>query len=292
MTISLFSITVVVAAGAAYAVLDLVRKRLMGGLTARALLVWLALLPVPIFWAVAAADGWQLTSAYWSAGLVSIGVNVVANLAFLKALEIAPLGVTIPLLSLTPVFATLLSIRLLGELPNPVQWAGIVCVVLGAFALNWHPDDGVTFKGAWRSLTREKGSLLMVVTALGWSITPPFDKLASEAAGTYEHGTLLNLGVGLAVLLLVVAQGEAKSLRFARSDLGWLLASAVIGFTSLALLLKAYTVAWVGLVEAGRRAVNSVLALVFGRLYFDETVRKAQLAAVALMSVGVALIFL
>jgi drug/metabolite transporter (DMT)-like permease len=69
-------------------------------------------------------------------------------------------------------------------------------------------------------------------------------------------------------------------------------ASAVIGFTALVLLLKAYALVWVGFVETVRRAVNSVLALAFGRWILGETVSPAQIVAVVLMSLGVALIFL
>ncbi len=292
MTISLLSVALAVAAGVSYAVLDLLRKRLTTNLGALALLVWLALAPVPLFAVAAFVGGWHLESSYWMPGLISIGVNVVANLAFLRALETAPLGLTVPLLSLTPVFASVMSIWVLGELPSILQWVGIGSVVVGAFALNYDPGDGATLQAVWRSLTREKGSMLMIVTALGWSITPPFDKLAAEASGTYEHGMLLNLGVALATLAVVAIRGELASLRLERSDLRLLTGSAVVSFVALVVLLEAYAVVWVGFVETVRRAVNSELALVFGGLYFRETIRKAQIVAVVLMSLGVGLIFL
>lgn len=294
MTITLVSVMLVVAAGVSYAVLDLLRKRLTVSLASDALLFWLAATAVPLFLGAAALDGapWRLESGYWGPGMVSIVVNIAANLAFLKALEVAPLGVTIPLLSLTPVFATLLSIRVLGELPAAADWAGIACVVIGAFILNYDPGDGVSVAAAWRSLVQSKGSLLMIGTALGWSITPAFDKLAVEASGTYEHGALLNLGVALGALGFVLARGRPGSLRLRRADLWPLGASAVVGFVALAVLLEAYKVAWIGFVETVRRAVNSALALVFGRAFFGESIGRLQVTAVILMSVGVGLIFL
>jgi drug/metabolite transporter (DMT)-like permease len=283
----------VVAVGALYAVFDLLRKRLTGVLPPAALLVWLALGQVPLFLLLAArGEGGAPGPGYWLPGLASIVLNIVANLAFLRALEIAALGVTVPLLSLTPVFATVLSIRVLGEMPSPIQMAGIVVAVVGAFALNFRPGAGATPRAMWRALVREKGSLLMIGVALCWSITPAFDKLAVGASSVYVHGLLLNGGVGLGALLWLVARGESATLRPRGAAAGALTASAVVGFVALVLLLNAYSVVWVGFVETVRRAVNSTLALVFGRWLLKETIRPAQVVAVVLMSLGVALIFL
>ncbi|MDH3522226.1 MAG: DMT family transporter [Acidobacteriota bacterium] len=292
MDLSLLPMLMAASVGALYATFDLLRKRLTLSMPPAALLVWLALAQVPLFVAmVAGGEGFAIGPGYWAPGLASIALNIVANVAFLRALEIASLGVTVPLLSLTPVFATLLSIQLLGELPSAVQMAGIVIAVVGAFALNFDPGEGATPAGVWRSLVREKGSLLMILVALCWSVTPAFDKLAVGASGVYTHGTLLNAGVGLGALAWLLVRGEAGTLRPRHFVGGTVAASAVVGFAALVLLLKAYGLAWVGVVETIRRAVNSALALVFGRWLFGETIRPAQIVAVVLMSLGVALVF-
>lgn len=282
----------VAAVGALYAVFDLLRKKLTGAFPAAAMLVWLALGQVPLFALVVwRAETFSVSSSYWIPGMVSIGLNIVANLAFIKALEIASLGVTIPLLSLTPVFATLLSIRVLGQLPSTWQMVGIVLAVAGAFALNFDPGQGATPAGVWRSLVHEKGSLLMIGVALCWSVTPAFDKLAVESSGVYMHGLLLNGGVGLGALIWVLVQRQTASLRPRHAVGGVLVLAAVVGFVALVLLLKAYGSVWVGFVETLRRAVNSGLALAFGYWLFKERVRRIQLVAVALMTAGVALLF-
>jgi len=282
----------VVAVGALYAVFDLVRKKLTGSMPAAAILVWLALGQVPLFVLVVWRQGdFAIGPEYWIPGLVSILFNIVANLAFLRALEIASLGVTIPLLSLTPAFATLLSIRVLGQLPSPIQMLGILLAVAGAFVLNFDPGQGATPAGVWRSLAREKGSLLMIGVALCWSITPAFDKLAVEASGVYTHGLLLNGGVGVGALLWLAARGKVRTLRPNRFVGGTVLVASLVGFVALVFLLKAYSSVWVGFVETIRRAVNSGLALAFGYWLFQERVRKAQVLAVILMTAGVALLF-
>jgi drug/metabolite transporter (DMT)-like permease len=293
MTISLLSVSMVVAVGMLYGVFDLLRKRLTTALPAASMLVWLALGQVPLFALVVwRSESVAIDSAYWLPGLLSIGINIVANLAFLRALEIASLGVTIPLLSLTPAFATLLSVRVLGELPSGLQMTGVLLTVAGAFALNFDPGEGATPAGVWRSLVRERGSLLMIGVALCWSITPAFDKLAVEASGVYTHGLLLNGGVGLGALVWLAATGRAATLKPRRAVSGLLILAAVVGFTALVLLLTSYATVWVGLVETLRRAVNSFLALAFGYWLFGDGIRRGQVVAVLLMTLGVALLFL
>lgn len=282
----------VVAVGALYATFDLLRKKMAGAMPAAAILVWLALGPVPLFAFVVWWSGsFAVGSQYWVPGLISILFNVVANIAFLRALEISSLGVTIPLLSLTPAFATLLSIRILGQTPSSIQMVGVLLAVAGAFALNFDPGQGATPAGVWRSLMREKGSLLMIGVALCWSITPAFDKLAVEASGVYTHGLLLNAGVGVGALFWLLAQGKLATLKPQRSVGGAMTLAVLVGFVALVLLLKAYSTVWVGFVETIRRAVNSGLALAFAYWLFHERVRKAQILAVLLMTAGVALIF-
>jgi len=293
MTISLIPVLQVVAVGLLYGVFDLLRKRLTGALRPAPMLVWLALAQVPLFaWMLWRNEAVVIEDAYWGPGLISIALNIVANIAFIKALEIAALGVTIPLLSLTPVFATILSIRVLGELPSIGQMVGILLAVVGAFALNFDPGEGATPRAVWRCLVREKGSLLMIGVALCWSITPAFDKLAVASSGVYTHGLLLNAGVGVGALAWLVLSGGVRTLKPSQSIAVPIVLSAVVGFVALILLLDAYTELWVGLVETVRRAVNSVVALAFGAWLFGERIRAMQVLAIVLMSAGVALIFL
>ena len=127
--------------------------------------------------------------------------------------------------------------------------------VAGAFALNFDPGQRATPAGVWRSLVREKGSLLMIGVALCWSITPAFDKLAVEASGVYTHGLLLNGGVGLGALAWLLARGRVATLKPRNAVGGVLVLAAVIGFVALVLLLTSYATVWVGIVETVRRVL-------------------------------------
>ena len=259
--------------------------------------------PVPLLFGLAGGMApffvvWHLqqkgappTSAYWAPGLASTMINVAANLAFIEAVRRSPLSVTIPLLSLTPVFTSLVAIPLLGEVPDLRQWLGIGAVVIGAFWLNL--GRGVpNMTLAWRAFLQEPGSRLMVGVALMWSLAMPLDKMAVGASSPSFHGIVLNVGVALALVVLALMRGRLGEFQDLRSRPGLLLAGVLLSVGALALQLLAIRLVWVGFVETMKRGVGSFLALLWGHLIFHEPLEAQRFVAVALMGVGVALILL
>lgn len=291
MTLPLTALTLVVASSLGWSVFDLMRKILVRSIPPLPLLFLLTLGAVPCFalwWGVAGGAG--PSSGYWLPAVGSVVLNVGANVAFILAISLAPLSVTIPLLSLLPVFTAVAAIPLLGEVPSPRQWAGILLVVAGAA---WLSAGG----GRWKSpggfaaaLLREKGSLLMVAVALFWACTVPLDKLAMRQASPSFHALFLVVGVAAAVLGILVLRGETAQLAAAARAPRRLVLAVVISATALGLQLLALPLVWVGLVETIKRGIGNVMALVFGRFLLREAVGWLQLLAVLLMAAGVGLI--
>lgn len=275
-----------------FAGLDLLRKVLAGRVRPLPLLVYLALGPAPLFgiwwaWAGPAAPA----AGYWPPGLGSVALNVAANLAMLQAVRVSPLSLTIPLLSLTPVFTALISIPLLGEVPTAGQWLGIALVVVGAFVLQ--------FGGQRRSgrellaaFAHEPGSLLMVGVALCWSLAMPLDKLAMAASSAPFHGLALNLGVGSASLLLLLGAGRVGELAVERSQAGAMVAAVLVGAAAIAGQLVALGAIAAGVVETIKRGVGNLLAVLLGAAVFGERIRASKLVGIVLMALGVGWIVL
>jgi drug/metabolite transporter (DMT)-like permease len=245
----------------------------------------------PLFAAWAALDGgFAYGAGYWAPALASTALNVVANLAFIHAFRIAPISLAIPLLSLTPVVTALLAIPLLGELPTAAQGFGIALVVAGALVLNLRGGRESSLGTLLRALARNRGLHLMLVVVLCWSLTPPLDKMAMQHAPAAAHGFVLCAGVALAVFAVLLAQRRVGEVRqVARAPAIYLLA-VLISVAGLALQLLAYRLVYVALVETLKRGLGNAMALVYGRFLFAERVGRAQVAAVALMAAGVALI--
>lgn len=278
----------VVGAGLGYALLDLLRKLLADRLAAVPLLLWMTAGAVPIYGAWAIVDGTWPTPGYFLPGLGSAALNVVANLCFLRALQLGGLSTTVPLLSLSPALAALLSIPILGELPSPRQWAGIGLVVVGALALGFWARE--SSRGTSPEVAR--GMVLMSVVALTWSLALPLDKLALGAASAGFHGLILHAGVALAMLIVLAGRGELSHMGRARGSAGLVAMSVVCGAIALAVQLLALERVLAGLVETAKRGIGSGAALILGAMVFGEPLGLRKLVAVAIMALGVGLVLL
>ncbi len=275
----------------AYSGMDLTRKFLTERVRSTPLLFYLAAVPLPFFVAWTAVDGMPAVGpGYYLPAALSVLLNIGANLLFLESIRLSPLSLTIPFLSWTPVFTTFLAIPMLGEAPTKLQLAGILLVVVGAFRLNLPEGGAAGLGGVWRAFARERGSVLMVVVALFWSLAMPLDKIALGVSSVPFHGAVLNCGVALGVLALLAARRRLGELALPRETWGMLSLSVLFTVVALGAFLIAITGLLVGLVETLKRAIGSSLALGLGYAFFRERITANRIAAVVLMAVGVALV--
>jgi drug/metabolite transporter (DMT)-like permease len=288
------ALLLVIVSSLAWSGFDVCRKILSDRVRPAPLAFLLAAGAVPLFAVWTAIDGMPgVEPGYALSAAASVALNIAANLCFFSALRNSQLSVTIPLLSLTPVFTALLGIPMLGEIPSPRQWLGILFVVAGAFVLSL-PADGLLSPMSPAALARswrgDRGAGLMVLVALFWSLTGPFDKMAMAKASGPFHAVVLCAGVAAGIVVVLAGQrrlGEIADVRAA----GWVGALAVlVSIAALGLQLLAMQKVWVGLVETLKRGIGNVSALVLGRALFGEAVTPRKLLAIGLMAVGVALI--
>lgn len=274
-----------------WAGLDASRKVLVQRLSPVALLVLLTLGQLPLFavWALLSGDTIH-DAGYVLPALASLGLNVVANLCFFRAVTVSPLSLTVPLLAFVPVFTTIAANPILGELPGVPQLVGIGVVVLGALTLNAGAAKQRRPLALARALLEERGSVPMLVTALCWSLTIVVDKLATAHAGYGIHGALLNGGLGAFGLVLLAARGQLRELREIRTAWRPWLFAIVTGAMGLGGQLVAVQHLFAALVEAGKRAIGVTMSVVVGRVAFGEPITPFKIAAVVLMSAGAGLI--
>lgn len=291
MSVSLGALLLVLATSLAWSGVDASRKELATHVQPVPLLFLLTAAAAPLFALWLVVDGMPAVQpGYLLPAFASVGFNVAANLAFLTALRVSPLSVTVPLLSLTPVFTALLAVPLLGERPTWLQALGILLVVAGAFALNLPDEESLSPAAFLRSWRRERGALWMTAVALLWSLCVPLDKLAVERSSGPFHGLVLNAGLAVAILAVLLAGRRLPELaHVARARRAFVLA-VFLSAAALGLQLLAIQVVWVGLVETLKRSIGNVSALLFGRLLFAESVTPRKLLAVLLLGIGVALI--
>ncbi|HVS01451.1 MAG TPA: EamA family transporter, partial [Thermoanaerobaculia bacterium] len=238
------------------------------------------------------------TPRYLLVAGASVLLNLVANVAYVAALERADLSLTVPLLSLTPAMAAAFAVPMLGEVPSPAQGLGILFVVAGALYLGGERAVGAGPAAWWRALRSHPAGLLMLVVAVCWSAVLPLDKIALELVGAPAHALGLSAGVAAGTLLPLLAlrgRGGARAVGAPGSRVGLLprlLAAVLVSAAALGLQLVALQWVLVGVVETVKRAVGNLLALLMGRLLFSEPVTVRKVVALALMAVGVMLLVL
>ena len=284
----------VLACSVAWAGVDLSRKLLVRDISPPALLFLLTAGVAPGFvvWMLAAGVD-APRPGYWPPALGSVMLNLAANLLYLEGMRIAPLSVAVPLLSLTPAFATLLAVPLLGEWPSARGVAGILMVIAGAVWLHWPQPDpsGAALQASPPVRTRAlRGAVLVSLTALFWSLAVPLDKMALAHAAAPIHGTVQTGGVAAGVVLVLLAQRRLGEIGQVRRAPGILLLGLVVSGIALGLQLLALPRVYVGTLETLKRGVGNCLALLSGRLFFAEAVTVSKALALALMAVGVGLI--
>ncbi|HWM90954.1 MAG TPA: DMT family transporter [Thermoanaerobaculia bacterium] len=286
MAIPFSALLLVVGSSLAWSAHDVTRKFLVGRIRPVPLAFLLTVAAAPLFGAWTAIDGMpSLQPGYAVPAVSSVLLNIVANLMFFAALRTSSLSVTIPLLSLTPVFTALLGIPMLGEVPTGMQGLGILLVVIGAFFLSLPEGERSMRGGRW-----ERGAAMMTAVALLWSLTVPLDKMATARSSAPFHATVLCAGVAAGVLAVLVYQRRLGELADVRHVRGVFLLALITSILALGLQLLAIQKVWVGLLETLKRGLGNVSAVILGRAIFGEPVTLRKLLAVGLMAAGVALI--
>jgi drug/metabolite transporter (DMT)-like permease len=274
---------------------DAARKRLVGSFSPIVLLVHIGLIQALVFGGpVLSGDSPGPSAAYWVPGLAVLVLNTAANLAFVTALQLAPLSRTVPLLSLTPVFAASGAYLRLGEAMSPRQVLGIALVVLGAYLLSRpRPEAQAEAEVADPEARNTKsGMLLMLVVAAAWGSNAPFDKEAVLASSVAFHATAQALGIALVFALWLGFKGRLRDVPKLKGRGPELLLAGLIGPAAVATQLQAFTLTDVALVEVAKRVVGLVMAVAIGRWAFAEKLEGDRIWALVAMAVGLPLVLL
>lgn len=278
----MLGVLLAVGCGLAYGGLDAVRKALLQTYRPIALLIQLTLAQSLLYGVWVGWVGFRATDAYLPYGASIVVLQILANLLLLRALSVSELGRTIPFLSLTPVFTAGIGAVALGEAPNEFQWLGTVFVTLGAGLLALLPRRT-------GGLTIDLGSMMAIGVAALWSLTAALDRLAVDESNPASHALLQ--AAGIAVLL----GGWAFFARipfWPSRQKGPLFLAVAFGSAALAFQLTAIQFTWVSLVETIKRAAGALLALLVGRLRFQEPLDQRKLLGVMAVVLGTSLVLL
>lgn len=245
--------------------------------TALSLLPWLLLHPWP-----------ELPLAFWGWIAVLVPLELLGIVLYLAAIRDSPLALTVPYLAFTPAFMVLTGYVLLGEALSLQGLMGIALIVIGAYSLNaqhWRRDG---LLAPLRAIGRERGSRLMLVAALIYSLTSVMGKAAMQHVPPLFFGPFYFLVLGLAAPLVLCFDKPARLKALWRRPAAHLfigvLASGMVltHFLALSQIEAAYMIAV--------KRSSLLFGIVYGALLFNEARLREHLLAGVLMVLGVALL--
>jgi drug/metabolite transporter (DMT)-like permease len=242
------------------------------------LIVILVILPVP-----------QLDMIFYAAFCLSLPLEIIAMVLYIKALKSSPLSLTLPFLSLTPVFLILVSYVVLGEKVSLQGGVGILLIAAGSYILNLH-EVRKGFLQPLLAVGREKGSLFMIGVAIIYSITSSLGKLAIEHSSALFFGSLyfVTVTIVFAPLALWFGKGDIRCFigkgRFLLLIAPGLLYTAMIVSHMIAISLTkvAYMISL--------KRMSLIIGIVYGYLLFREKHIRERLSGALLMFIGFVLI--
>lgn len=255
---------------------DLKRKQLAHAVSPLWLGFLLGILALPLYLLanIVSASGMPQAD-YWLPATASLGLSTLAAVLFLSALQRGNISELVPLLSVSPVVAAVLSWYWLDQGLSPLQWlaGGMVIGLLMMF------QGGI--RARW-SLANYQ----MLTVAFCWGAGTVFDRQALIHSSPALHGLIQTAGMVLAlgVIVLLRRQPRPKKQRLLLP----LSQAAVVFFAAVLLQFWALQDVHPGVVELVKRSVGILGAVVWGYWLFSERLRREQWLLLPLIIAAIA----
>ena len=229
--------------------------------------------------------------------LVGGGLNILAFTLYTRAIKVADLSLTVPLVTLTPLFLLVTSPIIVGEWPTGLDALGVLFLIMGSYLLNLKPSEGFTW-APLRAMMTNPGSRMMLGVAFLWSITSNFDKVGTLNSSSLFWGMSLFSTIAIGMVPFVVRrtwqQGlsiqdiQTETLVPVRSQAKFVMLAGVFNAVGVTLQFAALTIAPVAQVIAVKR-MSALISVGFGYILFGETGIRERLLGAAIMVSGVAI---
>ena len=269
-----------------WAAFDLTRKLSLQKINSVNLLLIFTLAQTLIFgsW-VFYEDPFLNLKSYIFPGLILILISLFSALLFLKAIKQSDLSLTIPLLSLSPLFSSFFSFFFLNEKLSYFQYIGVFLIIFGTLVLYSKKITLGEILKSFKVLTINNSARLMIVVSLIWSLTPVLDKLCLENSSINIHGLIQSFG--LVILLIFLLKKEKYEFLSLKKNWRLILITILTGIIATVLQFYAILFNYVPIMETIKRSIGQLSSVLFGKLFFKEEITKPKILGVLILSVGV-----
>lgn len=281
------AIVICMISGIFWAFFDLSRKITLKKISPFTLLIIFSFVQLIIFSIWINFENYQINFVpYIFPGLLLIVISIISAFLFLKALSISELGLSIPLLSFSPLFSTILSSIILDENLQKLQYFGIGLIIFGTVILY---SRSFSIPDIFKSLTyivKNKGARYMILVSLIWSLTPILDKICFKYSSMNIHGFIQSFGI-LIVLVMINKESFFDDLQSIRDSFFIICITMLVGTIATIFQFFAISLTFVSIMESIKRSVGQVLSVIFGTIYFNEKITYQKILGVIILSLGV-----
>lgn len=229
----------------------------------------------------------DMSTRFLWALLASSIIQLVVILLYFKAIKRSEISLTVPLITLTPLFMLITSPIMVGEFPSALGIFGITLIVVGTYLSNLSGRKNIF--GPFISLIKNQGSRYMLLVAFLWSITANIDKIGVEETSPIYWAFTKDFLI-LFYLLPILLSKSNKPFRQIRKRLKGLIAVGVFKTTSVVTQMIALQYILVAYVISIKRA-SSVFIILFAFFYLNEKKNfKNRLMGIIIIMAGLGII--
>ena len=230
-------------------------------------------------------------TGFHRAFFTSLALEVIATFLFMKALKLSPMSLTLPFLSLTPVFLLVIPFLLLGERITAAGAAGILLIAIGSYALNMGKiSEGLL--APLRAIRKEQGVLCMIGVAFIYSFTSTLGKQAISTSAPLFFAVTYYAALAAVLAPVALFQGRTELRGKALAPLlRVMLVPAALNAVMVATHMLAMNMTNVAYMISVKRT-SLLFGVLFGRFLLHEGGLRERLSGAAIMVAGAALIIL
>lgn len=134
----------------------------------------------------------HLGHAFWVAIFCRLIIDSVAFSLYIKGIQMSPLSLTAPMLSLTTLFVIPTQFFIDHLLPSPLGFIGVIIVVAGIYLLHFDHDTKHILS-PFKAIFKEKGVFFVAIAAILWSFVVAFQKLGVDNSNPYFYTAFFQL---------------------------------------------------------------------------------------------------
>src|SRR3989344_4358327 len=225
----------------------------------------------------------QIKIGFWSALIISVGLSIVSQVAWMRAFKNEEASLVSPLRLLTPPLVLITGFLILGETPSLLGAAGVFTTIIGFFMLM--RTDGTLNIFSLSSMQGRPGILFGILGAFLFAISFPYDKQGTLASSAlfFIGSALFMVGISHLVIASLFLKKVFSISEFTNQDVVLLICTLAMGAFLTTYALNFSLVAY----ASSTKRLWSLWAILFaGGLLHESNIGK-KLFASAVMIFGI-----